>query len=586
MARHPLTALTRDVKYLAVIFLACAVHTSFAADEILTSGADLGVDVSRADGRIAMSLAGNIWTVPATGGQATLIVDEEAPLRRPRWSPTDSRFIYQADSPAGSAIWITEPSETGPVRVSQAGVHDQDASWHPDGERIVYVSDRHDSGLDIWETDLPTGLAWRLTDMPGDESEPVWSANGRHLAWISKAGDVYALMLRRYGEPTVTLLESDTRLSAPSWRPDGSLLTYLRHGDDGLGLEMAILSEPVLVRAVDSDDNFMGDPVAWLDRLNMIYAADGLIRTRGFEDRRSRPLHFRASVAFAEPPAPKPVVRREIEIIDPPEGRLIIRGARLFDGLWHGYRQDMDVVIRAGRVSAIEPRRDRNDGTVLDLGDVTVMPGLVDAWSATDDSPAAGAKLLAYGVTTVVGSTAISFDPAIWEGEETPGPRFLQIEDPAHSSIALSIADSRIENISLLLGSRQAVAFGHTKPPARRFATLPELGSVATTVVAGSKPNRMPPGLALHAELLALQEAGLSAEQALHAVGRNPAKALGLEFQVGTLMPGSLADMVLVRGDPLTSVTDSLKIVAVVRNGRFFSLLSLLERAATSANVE
>jgi imidazolonepropionase-like amidohydrolase len=105
-------------------------------------------------------------------------------------------------------------------------------------------------------------------------------------------------------------------------------------------------------------------------------------------------------------------------------------------------------------------------------------------------------------------------------------------------------------------------------------------------VVAGSRPNGLAPGLALHAELRALRAAGLSGEQVLRSAGPNAAKMLGLDNQIGTITPGAMADMVLVGGDPLDNVDDLLRIVAVVRNGRFFSLVSLLERATSPRTVE
>ena len=80
--------------------------------------------------------------------------------------------------------------------------------------------------------------------------------------------------------------------------------------------------------------------------------------------------------------------------------------------------------------------------------------------------------------------------------------------------------------------------------------------------------------------------AGLSGEQALHAAGKNPADVLGVANQIGTITAGALADLVLVRGDPLGDVSDTLNIVAVIRNGRFFSVISLLERAQTGSSVE
>jgi hypothetical protein len=44
--------------------------------------------------------------------------------------------------------------------------------------------------------------------------------------------------------------------------------------------------------------------------------------------------------------------------------------------------------------------------------------------------------------------------------------------------------------------------------------------------------------------------------------------------------------MILVSGDPLNNVEDALNIVAVVRNGRFFSLVRLLEQANATSGVE
>ena len=42
----------------------------------------------------------------------------------------------------------------------------------------------------------------------------------------------------------------------------------------------------------------------------------------------------------------------------------------------------------------------------------------------------------------------------------------------------------------------------------------------------------------------------------------------------------------IVDGDPLANIGDALKIVGVVRNGRFFSVSGLLDRVAGARNVE
>ncbi|MBT8092193.1 MAG: amidohydrolase family protein, partial [Gammaproteobacteria bacterium] len=124
------------------------------------------------------------------------------------------------------------------------------------------------------------------------------------------------------------------------------------------------------------------------------------------------------------------------------------------------------------------------------------------------------------------------------------------------------------------------------RTPARRFAEPPAGDIDATTLMLGSRDNGLPPGVGLHAELLARVATGLEPAQVLRAAGVNPAAAMGVDPFLGRVAVGAVADLVLVDGDPLADIGDTMKIVAVVRNGRFFSVAGLLERAATPGNVE
>ena len=107
-----------------------------------------------------------------------------------------------------------------------------------------------------------------------------------------------------------------------------------------------------------------------------------------------------------------------------------------------------------------------------------------------------------------------------------------------------------------------------------------------TNIVSGSKPNDLPPGMALHAEFLALAAAGLDNEQLLRGAGVNAAAYLNFGLHLGRIAPGSRADLVIVDGDPLQHVADLRKVVGVVRNGRFFSAIGLIERVDPPAPVE
>ena len=172
-----------------------------------------------------------------------------------------------------------------------------------------------------------------------------------------------------------------------------------------------------------------------------------------------------------------------------------------------------------------------------------------------------------------------------WSSKATPGPRLLSAE-VWQSSPAPAIADSQTPGLSDLLKSRQARLLGAAEPLARRFAQPPIGGTNITSLQLGSRDNGLPPGLALHAELRARIAAGLKPEQVLRAAGVNAAAALGTDPFLGRIAVGAVADLVLVDGDPLKDIDDILNVVAVVRNGRFFSVAGLIQRADDAPGVE
>ena len=219
-----------------------------AAQIVATQGDHLAVDVSRTDGRIAMDLFGSIWLLPPTGGAALKLTDNALPAGRPRWSPDGLQILYQATGIDTSQLWLAEVATGRGIQLGQPQEQYRQAAWHPDGERVIFSSWRRDSGFDIWELDLHTGMEWRLSNRRGDETEPAWSDDGRHLAYIHHEGDTWTLVLRRFGEPDKDLIVSDAPLASPSWRPDGTLITFLKKSANGYALQMAILSEPILER--------------------------------------------------------------------------------------------------------------------------------------------------------------------------------------------------------------------------------------------------------------------------------------------------------------------------------------------------
>lgn len=524
---------------------------SAAAQIIVTKGTNLSVDAA-GDGRLAIDLRGEIWIVPAGGGEAEQLTHNLNSAQHPRWSPDGSQLAFQAIAAGNHGLWLYEFATGESRNISGESYLDLHPAWHPDGERLVYASDRTGAGFDLWEIDLPTGLHWRLSDRRGDETEPAWSSDGRDLVYVHRVQDRWSLVLRRHGQPEETIVSTTDKLGAPSWRPDGSLITYFRSAAGSTIMQMVILSQPHVIRPFVTNENLIVAAVSWLDRQHMVYSANGTIRLRTFNSWSSTPVPFRATIHAPEAVPEAPLERRALPWLEEPDGRLIIHASRMFDGVGGGYQRDRDIIIEGGRIAAVEDHQQRTGTIVIDMGDLTILPGFidVDARLPADLSANHGPTLLTKGITTLVAKHgAVEQLNSLWSGKITPGPRLLDASDWPIAPV-----------------------------PGPDFdVTSTVLGSNATALLAGD---------ALSAEFRVLAMAGLTPEQMLRAIGVNAAAALRADPYLGRIATGAAADLVFVDGDPLGNINDALKVVAVVRNGRFFSISGLKERAELAKSVE
>jgi len=79
------------------------------------------------------------------------------------------------------------------------------------------------------------------------------------------------------------------------------------------------------------------------------------------------------------------------------------------------------------------------------------------------------------------------------------------------------------------------------------------------------------PGISLHLELQRFVAAGFTPLEALQTATVNPAKFLGKTAEFGTVEQGKMADLVLLKANPLADIANTRTVVGVVADGRYLS---------------
>ena len=113
---------------------------------------------------------------------------------------------------------------------------------------------------------------------------------------------------------------------------------------------------------------------------------------------------------------------------------------------------------------------------------------------------------------------------------------------------------------------------------AARQRTLARLLRAGGRLAIGSETPQMPPGLGMHIEFRLLAGAGVPNDQILRAATSGAALTLGLEAEIGSVEAGRLADLVVVEGDPLSDISATLAVHAVVRGGKWIERTVLTSR--------
>ncbi|HEY5327438.1 MAG TPA: amidohydrolase, partial [Mucilaginibacter sp.] len=101
-------------------------------------GTWMDLDVSPDGKTIVFDLLGDIYSIPVTGGKATLLAGGKAWEIQPRFSPDGKLISYTSDKEGGDNIWIMNSDGSNKHSITKENFRLlNNASWTPDGQFLV-----------------------------------------------------------------------------------------------------------------------------------------------------------------------------------------------------------------------------------------------------------------------------------------------------------------------------------------------------------------------------------------------------------------------------------------------------------------
>ena len=202
----------------------------------------------------AASMSGSLAHVPRRAGMAArslVWVDrqgqEEAtlgdagPYESVRISPDGRRVAVDVVESSNPDVWLFDLERGGnPTRFTFDAAHDGNAVWSPDGQSLVFSSDREGETPNLFRKSSDnTGDVEPLTVSDNVQAPLDFTPDGRSVLFAERQGSSlfsFAIgMLSIDSEPTIDwLLEAELTQSYAAVSPDGRWLAY-SYNDSGVG---------------------------------------------------------------------------------------------------------------------------------------------------------------------------------------------------------------------------------------------------------------------------------------------------------------------------------------------------------------
>jgi Tol biopolymer transport system component/imidazolonepropionase-like amidohydrolase len=283
----------------------------------------LAFDISR-DGRwIVFTLLGQLWRLPAEGGEAFPLTDavrDTAVDASPSLSPHGGAIAFPAHRPGGAGLFLLKPVDGAVHKLTwlddSRSVHPP-AAWDVAGRRLAFIRDGRIQVLDM-DSEQEHAIEVASAEIPLGPESLAWSPDGRRLTF-SSAGTIWQIGVSG-GEATAL----NDAGSHPAFSPNGARLASIAPDTSGrpqVWVRGVDGGEPV--RLTDHDGTAATSPRWTPDGRTIIYAADGRLWSVPAGGGTPTEIPFTARVTFQRQElTPRPVRFAEPGTLHPARGHM------------------------------------------------------------------------------------------------------------------------------------------------------------------------------------------------------------------------------------------------------------------------